>query len=65
MPVTEQVTPRVLTVKQAAQYINMSVWFVRELVYKRAIPYHLVGQKYLFDPGDLDAYLESKKVEAR
>ena len=59
------VEARVLTVKQTAQYIGMSVWFVRELVYGRKVPYVLLGTKIMFDRSDLDDYLESKKVEAR
>jgi excisionase family DNA binding protein len=65
MQAIEQVTPRVLTVKQAAQYIGMSQWFIRELVYGRKVPYINVGKKIMFDRSDLDTYLDERKVPAR
>ena len=60
-----QVEPRVLTVKGAAQYIGMSQWFVRQLVYARTVPHILVGKKIMFDQSDLDEYLDSNKIPAR
>jgi len=56
---------RVLDVKGAAAYLNMSQWFVRSLVYARKISFIKLGKVYQFDPADLDQYLTEHRVPAR
>jgi excisionase family DNA binding protein len=59
--------PRLLTLKQAAQYIGHSVDLVREMVAKREIPHVPKGHgeqrtHYLIDRLDLDRWVEKNKV---
>jgi excisionase family DNA binding protein len=61
--------PRLLTLKQAAEYIGHSVDLVREMVANREIPYIPKGdgekrQHVLIDRLDLDRWVEKKKVGA-
>ena len=59
--------PRLLTLKQAAEYIGHSVDLVREMVAKREIPHvpKRHGEQrthYLIDRLDLDRWVEKNKV---
>ena len=56
---------RLLTPKQAAAYLGMSVDVIRDLYARRAIPYLMNGRKYLLDRHDLDKFIEKRKIQAR
>lgn len=62
---TPVVEPRMLNIKDAALYLSATVWFMRELVWSRRIPYVKFGNKYAFDKQDLDAFAVSQKTAAR
>jgi excisionase family DNA binding protein len=53
---------RYLTVKQAASYMNMAVWAVRQLIWGREIPVVKQGKGYIIDQRDLDHWFQSKKT---
>lgn len=52
-----------LTVDQAAEYLNVSVRFIRRLVAERRVPFHKAGNRLRFRPADLDAFMLSGRVE--
>jgi excisionase family DNA binding protein len=53
-----------LDVPAAAERLNISVRHLRELLYRREVPYLKVGRLVRFDPADLDAWLEARKIPA-
>ncbi len=50
-----------LSVKQAAQYMNCTLNYVRRACQYQRIPFSKVGHRYVFDRKDLDAHVESRK----
>lgn len=60
----QQITPRLLTIKQAAVYLSAATWAVRELLWSRTIPYVAIGRRHLIDRGDLDRYIDDKLRES-
>jgi excisionase family DNA binding protein len=55
-------SPRLLTIPNAAAYFSCSVWAIRNLIWKRAIPHIRIGKRYLLDRADLDSYVEQNKI---
>jgi excisionase family DNA binding protein len=53
-----------LTVKQAAEYLNTSVRFVRRLIAERRVAFHKVGAHVRLSVADLDAFLAAGRVDA-
>jgi excisionase family DNA binding protein len=47
----------------AAEYLGITERHLRELVYRREVPYTRVGRLLRFMPHDLDAYLEARTVQ--
>ncbi|MHB8438530.1 MAG: helix-turn-helix domain-containing protein [Acidimicrobiales bacterium] len=54
---------RPLTLSEAASHLNVTDRYVRRLVAERRVPYLKVGRLLRFREADLDAYLESCRVE--
>lgn len=58
------VRKRLLTLKEAAEYLGRSVWGVRDMIWERVIP--VVKQngcrKMYLDINDLDAFIEKNKA---
>lgn len=52
-----------LTVEQAADYLNVSVRFIRRLVAERRISFHKAGSRVRFAVVDLDAFMLAGRVE--
>lgn len=61
--IVNPVRPRLFTLKDAAVYLNRSVYSLREMVWKGKIPYIQEGAngKLWIDAGDLDKWIESNK----
>jgi len=58
-------SPRLLTVQQAAAYLSVTVWYVRDqFIRGKRVPHVKLGRRHLFDRKDLDAFVESVKKEA-
>ena len=57
----EDVRPRLLSVRQAAAYLGISHWTVRELVWKGELPEVRLGRRLLLDLRDLDRLIEARK----
>jgi hypothetical protein len=49
---------------EAAVYVCKTPRWMREQAERRAIPFHYSGRKRVWKVADLDAYLESRRVEA-
>ena len=54
--------PRLLSQHEAARYLGISYWTVRDLVFRREIPFIRIGRRILVDHLDLDAYLDRSKI---
>lgn len=54
-----------MTVKQAAEFANLSEWSIRQAMHSSVnpLPYFSTpgGRKHLIDRKDLDAWMESQK----
>lgn len=53
-----------LTVEQAADYLNITDHFVRRLIRERRIPFLKVGRLVRFRRADIEAYLAACSVPA-
>ena len=56
------VSARLLNVKQAAQYLGATTWFVRTLGWEKKVPIIQLGNRWLFDRADLDMFVDQAKV---
>lgn len=55
-----------ITAKEAAQYLRLSsVAVLRNMVYEKRVPYYKFGRLLRFKISDLDAIIESSKIERR
>jgi excisionase family DNA binding protein len=57
-----EVDPRLYDLKAAAQYLSSTVWFLRQQIWNRQITFLKLGNKYVFDRKDLDAFIECQKT---
>jgi len=57
-------TPRrLLSIAQASEYLSLSTWTIRELVWRGDVPHIRCGRRILLDVHDLDAWIERGKLE--
>lgn len=57
---------KLLTSKEAAKYLGISLSFLRKMMMNRIIPmYKPNGKLCYFDPADLDAYLTSVRIASQ
>ena len=54
--------PRLLSQQEAAHYLGISYWTVRDLIFRRELPWVKIGRRILVDRLDLDAYLDRSKI---
>jgi excisionase family DNA binding protein len=52
---------RLLTLNQAAEYLAVSHWTLRKLIWAGAISHVRIGRLVQLDRADLDAFIEAKK----
>lgn len=58
--------PRLLTVDQAAEWLNVSPTYVRRrLIFERRIPYVKIGRHVRIDERDLESLIEAGRVRPR
>jgi hypothetical protein len=55
------ITPRLLDVHAAAQYLSSTTWAVRKLAWSKIVPHIKLGSRVLFDIADLDAFISRAK----
>ena len=53
---------RLLSQADAATYLGISYWTLRDLVFRRELPFVKIGRRILVDRQDLDAYLDRSKI---
>jgi excisionase family DNA binding protein len=52
---------RYLSPDEAAEYLNVSVGFIRRMASERRVRHYRLGKFIRFDPADLDAFAEVKE----
>jgi len=63
---SQTITPRLLNIKQAAQYLSVAVWQLRHLEWEGELPsVRNLGKRILFDVKDLDRLVDQKKGGVR
>lgn len=55
------VRARLLGVREAAAYLSLSHWTLREMVWRGEIPEVRIGRRLLLDVRDLDALIERSR----
>jgi excisionase family DNA binding protein len=50
--------PRGLHIKQAAEYLGCTPWFIEVAIRSKKIPAHKFGHRYVLFKEDLDNYIE-------
>lgn len=48
------ITPRLVTIKQAAAYCSCSVWAIRQVIWSKVLRTCKIGNHFLIDRGDLE-----------
>lgn len=56
--------PRLLDIETAAEYVSVTLPFMRRMVRERRITFHKIGRYVRFDPEDLDAFIDAGRVPA-
>ncbi len=60
---TVSITPRLVTIKQAAAYCSCSVWAIRQVIWSKELPACMIGRRLLIDRGDLDRFIDARLRE--
>jgi excisionase family DNA binding protein len=63
VPTPTDITPRLLSVKQAAAYTGATIWHVRELYWAKEIAGFIAGRRVLLDRTSLDAWIDRRLQE--
>jgi excisionase family DNA binding protein len=58
------VVPRLLRLKQAAEYLGCTLWYIRTLIWSRRIPFLTLGKRHLIDRADLDKFVDAAREVA-
>lgn len=61
---TTETTTSLLDVNQVAERLCVSTRFVRRLVDERRIPFCKLGKFVRFDPADIDAWVQARRVDS-
>jgi excisionase family DNA binding protein len=64
-PPEPAIMPRLLTVPQAAQYLNVGPWAIRTLHWDGTVRGIKIGRRLLFDRAALDEYVDRLLSEAK
>src|SRR5947209_19833175 len=55
--IASPITPRLVTIKQAAAYCSCAVWAIRQAIWSKELRACMIGTRYLIDRGDLDRFI--------
>jgi excisionase family DNA binding protein len=58
----EPLKKRLLTIKEAGEYLGRSEWGIRELIWKGSLPIVREGRPIRLDIADLDAWIKEHKT---
>ncbi len=64
LPKASPVVPRLLSQREAAIYLGISYWTLRDLTFRGEVPYVQIRRRILVDRLDLDTYLDRMKVRS-
>lgn len=56
----QSIVPRLITIKQAAEYCSCSVWAIRQAIWSRELRACMIGKRFLIDRADLDAFIDAR-----
>ena len=56
---------RLISQKETAEYLGISYWTVRDMVFRGDIPHIRIGRRILMDILDLDDYIQKSKITQR
>jgi len=56
---------RLISQKEAAEYLGISYWTVRDMVFRGDIPHIRIGRRILMDIKDLEEYIKKNKSSQR
>lgn len=62
MPHPNGLPPRLLSQQEAAAYLGISYWTLRDLTFRGEVPHVKIGRRILVDRLDLDTYLDRVKI---
>lgn len=63
LPAVSGITPRLLTIQEAARYLSATVWATRALLWSKQLKYIKIGKRHLIAKEDLDRFVDSKLAE--
>jgi len=58
----ETLAPRLLSQREAATYLGVSYWTLRDLTFRGDLPYLRIKRRILIDRADLDTYIGRAKT---
>ena len=58
------ITPRLVTIKQAAAYCSCSVWAIWQVIWSKELRACKIGNHFLIDRGDLDKFIDARLRES-
>ncbi|MDR4469841.1 MAG: helix-turn-helix domain-containing protein [Nitrospira sp.] len=64
VPQASPVVPRLFSQREAATYLGISYWTLRDLTFRGEIPHVKIRRRVLVDRVDLDTYLDRMKVRS-
>ena len=56
---------RLISQKEAGEYLGISYWTVRDMVFRGDIPHIRIGRRILMDIKDLEEYIQKNKSSQR
>jgi excisionase family DNA binding protein len=62
-PREEPLVPRLLSQREAATYLGISYWMLRDLVFRGELPSVRIRRRVLIDRVDVDRYLGQAKKQ--
>lgn len=57
------ITPRLVTIKQAAAYCSCSIWAIRQVIWSKELRACKIGNHFLIDRADLDRFIDARLRE--
>lgn len=57
------ITPRMVTIKQAAAYCSCAVWSIRQAIWSKELRACMIGRRFLIDRSDLDRFIDARLRE--
>lgn len=64
LPKASPVVPRLLSQREAATFLGISYWTLRDLTFRGEIPHVKIRRRILVDRVDLEIYLDRMKVRS-